>query len=77
MIAFIVKNWKYLLPVLVIILVIGIVKYIHDRGGDDRENEIAVDTAKKEREVQSEKDRIRNNRGDRAAVIVSLREGSF
>jgi hypothetical protein len=59
-------------------VVMAVVAYkVYDAIGDARENQIVVKAVETEREVQVEKDRIRNNRPDRAAVIVSLRNGTF
>jgi len=71
------KNPKIVAAIVAFIAVVFVVWYIYDEGGDAREDKIVVEAAKTEREVQHEKDRIRNNRPDRRAVIDSLRRGTF
>lgn len=75
--AWCIKNPKIVAAIVAAALLAGFVWYIYDEGGDAREDKIAVEVIKTEREVQHEKDRIRNNRPDRRAVIDSLRNGTF
>lgn len=68
---------KQLIGAAIVAAVIGVAWYIHDDGRRQAIDGIKTQTVKVERQVQSEKDRIRNNRPDRTAVVDSLRNGAF
>lgn len=70
-------NLHLILGGLAVVAVLGAAAFLYHAGGESREDKITIQSAETVETVMERKNEIRNNRPDRAAVIDSLRRGTF